>query len=141
MRLHRNVCWLLLLLESCAAQWKVSAKEHANTLAGETLRQVLTDHTVVIFSKASCSASHRVKGYFEDLGIPYYALELDQRVDGEALQKALGDLAGSKRTPTVYIRGVLVGGSYDIGRAFKSGELKHWTEADAQDIITGKREL
>lgn len=137
MRIKSLLLWSAIAVPSVVApeRWKSDPLGASVRLASDTLRQVLEDNTVVIFSRASCSASKRVKSYFEDLGIPYYALELDQRVDGTALQHALADHAGSKKTPTVFIRGVLVGGSYDVGRAFKSGELKHWTDADAEAII------
>ena len=93
------------------------------------IAHLLSDNTVVIFSLSKgCSACRRVKSYFEDEGIPYYALELDQRSDGDALKAALAERTGSSKTPTVYIRGHLVGGTSDVSRAYKSGELSHWTD-------------
>lgn len=113
-------------------RWAQSAKDAAKASAMETINHLLSDNTVVIFSVSSgCSACQRVKSYFEDEGIPYYALELDQRNDGAALKQALTERTGNSKTPTVYIRGHLVGGSQDVTRAYKSGELMHWTTTEA----------
>ena len=94
--------------------------------AADLLSEALADNTVVIFSRMACGASKKIKEYFEDAGIPYYALEIDARADGDALKGALHERTGSDKTPAVYIRGQLVGG-YDIGKAHKTGELIHWT--------------
>ena len=117
------------LLAAAPLPWSSSStppppSSTARTLASELLSQALADNTVVIFSKAQCSASRRVKSYFEDEGIPYYALELDTRNDGDALKGALHEHAGSSKTPKVYIRGQLV----EYSRAMKSGELRHWAD-------------
>ena len=98
----------------------------SKVIAADMLNQALSDNTVVILSRMACSASQKIKGLFEDAGIPYYALELDQRADGDALRGALSDMAGSDKTPAVYIRGELVKG-YDVKAAYKTGELTHWT--------------
>ena len=107
-------------------KWATGAQGDAKTFAHDVLAQALADNTVVIFSMTACSACDKVKAYFEDEGIPYYALELDQRADGKALQGALAaHNNGHEKMPAVYIRGQLVGG-YDIGKAYKTGELGHW---------------
>lgn len=136
-RRHTGVAAVSLLLLSSSVPythagkdgWAQSAKDAARAGALETIAHLLSDNTVVIFSLSKgCSACRRVKSYFEDEGIPYYALELDQRSDGDALKAALAERTGSSKTPTVYIRGHLVGGTSDVSRAYKSGELSHWTD-------------
>ena len=112
--------------------------ETAKALASETLSQALADNTVVIFSASSkCEKSSKVKELFEDEGIPYYALEFDNRGDGEALRLALAEKCECKHpTPSVYIRGQLISG-WDLNRASKTGELVHWTHApDPSDAET-----
>ena len=118
------------------SEWEMGAKGAATRGAQDTIASLVSDNAVVIFSATRCGQCQRVKSYFEDEGIPYYALELDQRQDGDALKAALNERAGPERPwnsllPTVFVRGHLVGGSGDIGRAYKSGELKHWTEGEA----------
>eukprot|EP00665_Eupelagonemidae_sp_cell47_P007846 gene7845-5668_t len=97
-------------------------------------------NTVVIILRSECPASRRIKARFEELGIAYYALDLERRDDGAALQAALADLAGavpscaerrgqvvcpSKGLPRVFVRGQHVGGAVETSRAFESGELAH----------------
>ena len=111
------------------SDWEVRAKGAAVSFATETLQNLLRDNKVVIFSRQSCRASKRVKAFFEDEGIPYYALELDQREDGKALSEAVAERTGSSKTPAVYIQGQLVGQPSVIS-ALNTGELKHWTGED-----------
>ena len=93
--------------------WEANARAAAANLAAETFQSLIHENQVVIFSRSSrCSSCSRVKSYFEDLGIPYYALELDERDDGAALQKEL-NLPFGQGLPAVYIRGHHVGGSSD----------------------------
>lgn len=123
---------MLLLSVTAAAPSEKDAhtKAHVFAYAQETLHSIIAENAVVVFSRARCSGSARIKTYLEDAGIPYYALELDQRHDGPALEKALAVEVGSKKTPAVYIRGQHVG-TTDVGRAYHSGELSHWTVESA----------
>ena len=130
------------------------SREECDT-ARDELSSALSDNTVVIFSRLACKASQKVKTYFEDAGIPFYALELDGRADGEALRcapiffrrsvhrdfshghvslacahrGALAEKTGSEKTPAVYIRGKLVS-TFDVKQASLSGELTHWSDRD-----------
>lgn len=124
---------LMLALAACvhapaseATSWETHARGAANALAAETVSSLVKDNSVVIFSRSSCWTSKRIKSYFEDAGIPYYSLELDERVDGDSLKKALAERTGSSKMPAIYIRGQLVGDG-EVKTAFKSGELEHWT--------------
>ena len=112
-----------------AEAWTTNVRGTSKALAADVISQALADNTVVIFSRSACSGCQKVKEYFEDAGIPYYAMELDTRADGEALRGALAEKNGNEKVPAVYIRGQLVGG-YDIGRAYKSGELAHWATTE-----------
>ena len=120
---------------SCVGCCK-SRSSAARALASEVISQALSDNTVVIFSRTSCTSSNKVKTYFEDAGIPYYALELDTRADGDALIGALAEqhggmktLTGGVSTPAVFIRGQPVDKA-SVGGAAKSGELSHWATTD-----------
>ena len=97
-------------------------------LAAETLSALVRENQVVIFSRSgSDSASRRVKTYFEDAGIPYYSMELDQRADADSLKKVLAERTGSGRTPAVYVRGQHIS-ECNLKTASKTGELEHWDE-------------
>ena len=106
--------------------WTTGARGAAKAVAADEIARAIADNTVVIFSRTKCSGCDKVKAYFEDAGIPYYALELDTRADGDALKGALADIKTTS-VPAVFIRGQLVGG-WDISSAYKSDELSHWTD-------------
>ena len=121
--------------EQASPKWDAAARTAAASLAAETLNSLVSENKVVIFSRGRSSASARVKSYFEDLGIPYYELALDQREDGPALQNVLASRTGSgfggkNDYPVIFISGQHVGNSYKIGQAFKSGELEHWVSSE-----------
>jgi len=89
-------CWKLAATITCAAapgKWESSVRAAASSreilAAAETLASLVNENKVVIFSRGRSTATARVMNYFEELGIPYYALELENREDGAALQKAL----------------------------------------------------
>ena len=77
----------------------------ASSRASETLRDSIKSNAVVIFSSSQCAKSEKTKAYFEDLGVPYYAIELDTRADGAELKKALSHATGSKSVPRVFVNG------------------------------------
>ena len=76
----------------------------------------------------SCiQVSARVKDALETIGIPYYALEIDARIDSAAMLRALAKRSGSKRAvvPSVWVNGYEV---HDTLKAVRTGEFAHWVE-------------
>lgn len=71
--------------------------------------------------------SARVKDALETIGIPYYALEIDARIDSAAMLRALAKRSGSKRAvvPSVWVNGYEV---QDTLKAVRTGEFAHWVE-------------
>ena len=67
---------MLLLSVTAAAPSEKDAhtKAHVFAYAQETLHSIIAENAVVVFSRARCSGSARIKTYLEDAGIPYYAL-------------------------------------------------------------------
>lgn len=98
--------------------------------ARETLRHSIESNMVVIFSQSQCPRSEKTKAFFEDMGVPYYSLELDTRSDEVGLKRALSDLTGTKSVPRVFVNGQHVGGSVETERAYKTGELEHWINSE-----------
>ena len=142
----RLACWAAVALVAAPGKWEANARAAASSLATDTLASLVSENKVVIFSRGRSTATARVMHYFEELGIPYYALELDQREDGAALQKALAAHTsaafppGHHEYPAIFIRGEHIqGGTYKIGQAFKSGELEHWVHNDDDDSAEGPR--
>jgi glutaredoxin len=116
---------------------RAAASSREILAAAETLASLVNENKVVIFSRGRSTATARVMNYFEELGIPYYALELENREDGAALQKALAVHTsgtfplGHHEYPAIFIQGQHVqGGTSKIGQAYKTGELEHWVSDD-----------
>uniref|UniRef100_A0A7S3F1Y4 Glutaredoxin domain-containing protein n=1 Tax=Haptolina ericina TaxID=156174 RepID=A0A7S3F1Y4_9EUKA len=139
---HHRACSMgfLMLIAQAHAQVSIempkSSMAHrrpstSKALSPASLRvaDVINANAVVIFSQ-SCEASARTKGYFEDLGVPYLALEVDARADSVELKRALAEVTGSKTVPSVFVHGQHVGGSTETGRAYRTGELEHWISSD-----------
>ena len=93
----------MLALEGLEGAWGNPAP--ASSYASETLRDSIKSNAVVIFSSSQCAKSEKTKAYFEDLGVPYYAIALDTRADGAELKKALSHATGSKSVPRVFVNG------------------------------------
>uniref|UniRef100_A0A6V3ZA13 Glutaredoxin domain-containing protein n=1 Tax=Prymnesium polylepis TaxID=72548 RepID=A0A6V3ZA13_9EUKA len=111
-----------------------AAGSGTTSYASETVRDAVRANSVVIFSQSQCPLSEKTKAYFEDLGVPYYALELDTRADGSAVKQALAQLTGAKSVPRVFVNGQHVGGSTETARAYSTGELEHWVSSERVDL-------
>ncbi|KAF9580914.1 hypothetical protein BGW38_002248 [Lunasporangiospora selenospora] len=94
------------------------------------IRQSIAENNVMIFSKSYCPYCLRVKDLFDDLNVPYKALELDQHDQGEEIQQALRVLSGQSTVPNVYIRGSHIGGSDATHAAQDSGKLQELLNKD-----------
>ena len=89
----------------------------------EAIRTTVTSNDVVIYSKSWCPYCAQCKALFDDLSVPYVAVELDQRDDGEQLQAALLELTQQRTVPNVFVAGQHVGGNDDTQQASQSGKL------------------
>ena len=56
---------------------------------------LIQSNCVVIFSKTTCSYCKMAKRVFENLGVPYTAVELNQLHNGRDVQKILASMTGS----------------------------------------------
>ena len=99
---------------------------------------LLSDNTVVIFSLSKgCSACRRVKSYFEDEGIPYYALELDQHSDDDTLKAALAERTEAAKRRLCTSVGTWSEAASDVSRACNLAS-SHWT--DDPDAVAPPRD-
>uniref|UniRef100_A0A7S0J4D4 Glutaredoxin domain-containing protein n=1 Tax=Calcidiscus leptoporus TaxID=127549 RepID=A0A7S0J4D4_9EUKA len=102
----------------------------------EELQQKITANKVVIFSSSSCPVSTRVKTAFEDLGLPYHAVELDQQLHGKKLRETLYRMTGTSKTPTVFVSGRYM---KNVEAPLRSGELAHWVSSESVPmLVSGK---
>ncbi len=77
---------------------------------GEKIQSLNADHGVVIYSKSWCPFCAQAKQIFDDLGVAYFALELDEIEEGADVQAALQGITGIRTVPQVFVKGELVGG-------------------------------
>ncbi|KIL71262.1 hypothetical protein M378DRAFT_174631 [Amanita muscaria Koide BX008] len=91
----------------------------------------ITNHRVVIFSKSYCPYCKRAKAIFasEYKDEKPEVLELDERDDGEAIQKYLVEKTKQRTVPNVFVTQKHIGGSDDLVVANDSGELQRLLSA------------
>ncbi|RDW93300.1 glutaredoxin [Aspergillus mulundensis] len=77
-------------------------------------QQIIDENGVVVFSKSYCPYCKASKNLLNDLGAKYYALELDDIEDGDALQNALQQISGQRTVPNIYIAQKHIGGNSDL---------------------------
>jgi glutaredoxin 3 len=91
------------------------------------VEQEISQHQVVVFSKAYCpycTSAKRllqssVKPPLEDLVI----YELDKMPNGNGIQQELYRLTGQSTVPNIFVNRQHVGGNDDVQRIYRSGEL------------------
>ena len=83
-----------------------------------------TRDSVVIYSKSWCPYCAQCKALFDDMGLAYTAIELDEREDGEQLQAALLELTQQRTVPNVFVKGQHVGGNDDTQRGLRDGSVQ-----------------
>jgi len=76
---------------------------------------------VVVFSKTFCPYCARAKEDLSGAGIVPVVVELDQRQDGDEIQKALLDRTGQRTVPSVWVCGRHIGGSDDLRNQMSVG--------------------
>lgn len=90
----------------------------------DTIRKVLRDNKVVVYSKSYCPYCARTKALFKQLQVPAHVIELNEIPEGDQWQSALTEITGRRTVPQVFIGGELLGGSDDTLAAQSSGKLK-----------------
>lgn len=83
----------------------------------------IAENTVVIFSKSWCPYCTKVKALFDELGEKYFAVELDQIGEGDAIQQLLAERTGQRTVPSVFVKGIHLGGCDNTIKANQEGRL------------------
>ncbi|KAF9200621.1 thioredoxin reductase [Haplosporangium sp. Z 27] len=89
------------------------------------IQTAIAQNPVFIFSKSYCPYCLRVKDLFDDIKVPYKALELDEHDQGQQIQEGLKQISGQTTVPNVFVNGTHVGGcdatieAKDTGRLFE----------------------
>ncbi|CAL1297504.1 unnamed protein product [Larinioides sclopetarius] len=87
------------------------------------INDLITKNCVVIFSKTQCTYCRRVKKLLSESNVPFLAVELDKRDDGNNLQNALQEITGARTVPRVFINKECVGGATDVEKLQKENKL------------------
>ncbi|PRD20996.1 UNVERIFIED_CONTAM: Glutaredoxin-C4 [Trichonephila clavipes] len=90
----------------------------------EDIENYVKTNKVMIFSKSRCPYCHKVKELFKELGVEYFALELDTLEGGAQLQQAMAKKVGRSSVPQVFINEEHVGGCDETVDAHENGILK-----------------
>ncbi|KAL1813911.1 hypothetical protein ACET3Z_023976 [Daucus carota] len=111
---------LILLVLTVAVSMSNGVAANASS---EFVKNTISSHPIVIFSKSYCPYCRKAKSVFKELNQVPYVVELDERGDGWNIQSSLGQLYGKRTVPQVFINGKHLGGSDDTVAAYESGEL------------------
>eukprot|EP00127_Corallochytrium_limacisporum_P001961 Clim_evm4s90 gene=Clim_evmTU4s90 len=84
----------------------------------------IESNKVMIFSKSYCPFCKKVKALFDQLGVAYGVVEMDQEPEGTEMQNELERISGQRTVPNVYIKGQHIGGCDDTMALNNSGKLK-----------------
>ncbi|XP_050604421.1 thioredoxin reductase 1, cytoplasmic isoform X1 [Macaca thibetana thibetana] len=88
------------------------------------LQAYIDGHSVVIFSRSTCTRCAEVKKLFKSLCVPYFVLELDQTEYGRALEGTLSELAAETDLPVVFVKQRKIGGHGPTLKAYQEGRLQ-----------------
>ncbi|KAJ4832110.1 Monothiol glutaredoxin-S6 [Turnera subulata] len=80
----------------------------------DTLRSLIADRPVVIFTRSTCCMSHSIKTLISGFGANPTVYELDNFPNGQQIEKALRQLGCQPSVPAVFIGEEFVGGDKQI---------------------------
>ncbi|XP_031098788.1 monothiol glutaredoxin-S2-like [Ipomoea triloba] len=90
----------------------------------ESVRRMVSEKPVVIFSKSSCCMSYSIKSLFSDLAVYPAVHELDEIPRGREIEQFLSRIGCNPTVPAVFIGGELVGGENEVIGLHLQGSLK-----------------
>lgn len=90
----------------------------------ESVRKLVAESPVVIFSKSSCCMSHAIVMLIRGFGASPVVHDLDHHPNGVRMEKALMKLGCDPSVPAVFVGKEFVGGSNEIMSLNIQGQLK-----------------
>lgn len=90
----------------------------------EFINTEIASSDVVVFSKSWCPYCTTTKNTLRKLNIDAKIFELDKINNGSDIQSALASLTGQRTVPSVFVKGVHMGGNDDTQHAARSGKLQ-----------------
>ncbi|KND04306.1 glutaredoxin [Spizellomyces punctatus DAOM BR117] len=88
------------------------------------VEDALSENKVVVFSKTYCPYCTKAKRLLDFLNVEYESFELDERLDGQAIQNYLKEKTRQRTVPNIFINGQHLGGSDKLHEAHASGKLQ-----------------
>ncbi|XP_007893485.1 thioredoxin reductase 1, cytoplasmic isoform X2 [Callorhinchus milii] len=101
------------------------------------IQAYIDNNLVMIFSKTTCSYCAQIKEFFKSLHVPFQSLDLDQTVEGKAIQEALFELTKQRTVPNVFVRKQHIGGCDKTLQAHKEGKLQSLLEMTEANQVDG----
>ncbi|XP_075473046.1 glutaredoxin 2 [Ascaphus truei] len=87
------------------------------------VQEMVSQNSVVIFSKTSCPYCTMAKEAFNDINVSYKTVELDQQEHGNQIQEALLQITGARTVPRVFVNGTCIGGGTETRKLKEDGKL------------------
>lgn len=122
-----------------------AATDESPSPADETIKLLMDEHPMLLFSKTYCPHSARAKRILlEEYAFtpPPHIVELDKREtnpphDGRMLQEELRKMTGRGTVPNVMVKGQSLGGGSEIQELSDSGSLIQKVEALSSGEVIG----
>ncbi|KAI3741617.1 hypothetical protein L1987_59291 [Smallanthus sonchifolius] len=89
-----------------------------------TVKRLVADNPLVIFSKKSCSMSHSITSLIKNFGANPTVYEVDEISNGELVERELLGLGCSPSVPVVFIGKKMVGGANEVMSLNMKSRLK-----------------
>jgi glutaredoxin 3 len=103
----------------------MSANGSGDNAVADTVKQLINDHKVIVFSKTYCPYCVKAKDILGKYKLKdYKVIELDEIDNGDEYQKVLGKMTNARTVPRVFIAGQCIGGGDDTERLDKKGDLE-----------------
>ena len=101
-----------------------SASKNVNLPAMQAeIDNFINNNKVAMISKSYCPYCTKAKQAFEQIGVKYEVMEIEDREDCQAIQDYMASKTGARSVPRVFINGNFQGGGDDIAAKLRSGEL------------------
>ncbi|KAL8490660.1 hypothetical protein ACS0TY_022605 [Phlomoides rotata] len=90
----------------------------------DKINDMVSENSVVIFSKSSCCMCHSIKSLFYDIGVNPTVYEIDEIEHGQEIEAAILQLGGNTTVPAVFLGGEFEGGAKEILNLHVNGALE-----------------